>query len=101
MSQKSKLSKWIKIVFKCISALVICLLFFCILRVFILFPQPNQPVACDDQPNHQAITIDQPIVDRFRKALTFKTISWSIGNYNGDELVRFRSFIQQSNIIVH
>lgn len=89
-----------QIICKIFSISLLCLVAFCIIRAYILYPYPKLPEPCDQQSDHQAITIETGIVDRFRSALTYKTISWSAGNYNRDELVRFREFIQKCNVFI-
>lgn len=75
-----------------VCALILVMFF----RAEFIFQAPKHDRMCNE--THQPL-VGQDIVDRFAKALTFKTITYSNQNYNKEELARFGQFLRTSKMV--
>ena len=76
---------------------LVVLLVIAIIRTILFFPTPKDIESCPEL--HEPIK-GQPIVERFRSALKFKTITKGIHNYDTIELKKYIDFIVKSNLFV-
>ena len=85
-----------KIVIKPLIAflsLITLLLLSAIFRTIVFFPTPKDIESCTEL--HEPIS-GQQVIDRFRSALRFKTITSSPHNYDTLELKKYIDFIVKS-----
>lgn len=64
-------------------------------RAEVYFPYPKHVPTCNE--THDPIS-GQDIVDRFRKALQIKTLTFDRLDYDRDALTKFASFLRASKI---
>ncbi|XP_054161252.1 N-fatty-acyl-amino acid synthase/hydrolase PM20D1-like [Oppia nitens] len=73
-----------------------------ILRAVIFFPTPPDPVDCRQQSNHTSIdNTDGRLVNRFIRALRFRTITRAPQVYDSQEIKLFIEFLNKSFPAVH
>uniref|UniRef100_T1K6Q8 Peptidase M20 dimerisation domain-containing protein n=1 Tax=Tetranychus urticae TaxID=32264 RepID=T1K6Q8_TETUR len=84
-----------------IFALVFGLFVICVLRALILFPEPKSPEPCEVSADHQPITKEHGIIERFQEALKIKTVAWDIHSYDTQELIKMRHFIEKNYPTLH
>ena len=74
---------------------VIALISVALIRTIVFFPFPKQLESCTE--THNPIG-GQPVIDRFRSALKFKTITYGIQNTDILENKKYIDFIIKSNV---
>lgn len=70
-------------------------------RAIFIYKTPAEPESCDHLAGHEKISLTQDILDRFKGALSIKTISYSEHNYEGDEILNFVNYLQKSFPLIH
>ncbi|XP_036369005.1 N-fatty-acyl-amino acid synthase/hydrolase PM20D1.2-like isoform X1 [Octopus sinensis] len=85
----------------CSSVLVISVVV--LIRTFTFNVKNDTISPCQQTEKHLKIDVEKNSqkIDIFRQALRFKTISWSPGVYETEELTKFRLFIEQTYPTVH
>jgi len=86
-------------IFKCaiISSLAISsLIAILVLRAVLYFSVPPELISCENIKEHQPITDERKVVDRFIQALKFETITKSPKVYDKNQILRFIDFLKQS-----
>lgn len=68
-----------------------------VFRAEVYFPRPSLEESCHEI--HTPISGDD-IVERFRAALRFKTVTFDVQDYAKDELKKFAAFLEKSNLQV-
>jgi hypothetical protein len=81
----------------------------CVARVLLLFPSPSPPELCSSDAPSTAFSKLFPrghvrlsdesrpgLIDRFSKALTFKTVTTGKNSYDAHQLLSFIEFLHQS-----
>lgn len=81
-----------------VCSIVIAISVVVLIRTFTFNVRTDVIIPCQKTKEHSKIDIgtNPQIVENFRQALRFKTISWSHGVYETEELIKFRLFIEQS-----
>jgi hypothetical protein len=86
-------------IIKCaiISSLAISsLITILVLRALIYFSKPPELTQCEYMKEHQSITNERKIVDRFVQSLKIPTITKSPKVYNRTQILSFIDFLKQS-----
>ena len=93
----------LKVVYITVSFLIVLLITVVLIRTFTFDVRTDKRNACTDQGKvnevkHSRINLkkEPQILENFREALRFKTISWEKHLYNTDELIKFRLFVEKS-----
>lgn len=95
-----------KAIFTSIALLFGLLFTIVLIRTFTFDVRTDKQSSCIDQQTEQShpridIKKNKHILENFRTALRFKTISWEQNVYNPEELVKFRLFVEQTFTHIH